>query len=105
MAVCVIGATMDTDNGDRIVPACNVHCYYAPCPMNGAPASTTPIETTDEQGREKALAFWELRTKRQRPLVLHHGSWGDDRDHDGAACWCGPDLLPAVSVHPDGETA
>jgi hypothetical protein len=104
MAVCVIGTTWDTDSG-QVVPACNVHCHYAPCPLNGEPARPGAIETTDEQGREKALQFWDARTKRQRPLVLHHGSWLDDRDHAGAACWCGPDLLPVVSVHPEGGTA
>jgi hypothetical protein len=95
MAVCVIGTTLDTDTG-QVVPACNVHCYYAPCPLNGAPARSGAVEMTDELGREAALRFWTVRTKRQRPLVLHHGSWTDARDHDGRSCWCGPEFVAAV---------
>jgi hypothetical protein len=102
MAVCVIGATLDSDTG-QVVPACNVHCWYAPCPANGKPASTVPVETTDELGRFKALQFWAARTKQQRPFVLHHGSWGDDRDHDGRDCWCRPEWFAAIPVLPDGE--
>lgn len=97
MAVCVIGATWDTDSSE-IGAACNVHCHFAPCPLNGEPASTAPVETIDEYGREEALRFWELRTKRQRPMWMHHGSWTDTRDHEGGSCWCNPEFFPAVDL-------
>lgn len=98
MAHCVISAVFDTD-ADSMMPACVVHAAEAPCPRNGEPASPAPLHTDDAPGRDKAVRFWELRTHRQRLLVLHHGSLGDDRKHatevDDTTCWCEPELLPA----------
>lgn len=99
MAVCVYGATLDADTG-QVLMACTVHCCYEPCLSPGEPASTTPLEATDEDGYWRALAFWNERTKQQRPLVMHHGSWTDDKDHEGRDCWCKPQFFPAVEVTP-----
>lgn len=95
MAVCVISAIIDTDT-NTIQPACMIHTTWAPCPHNGEPAATTAIETVDDPrrgGRDKALAAWALRTRQQRPLVLHHGFWSDTPTHDGIDCWCGPEVF------------
>jgi hypothetical protein len=99
MAVCVMGRILDTDvEPMAVVVACRVHCHYAPCPKNGEPASTTPIDSVDGDGRERALHAWDLNTKRQRPLLLHRGTWTDERSHQfGGACWCGPERFEAVS--------
>lgn len=95
MAKCVISSIVDTDL-DRVVPACVVHAAYAPCPYNGQPACRTPLHTDDHLSRDAAVEFWELRTGRQRPLVLHRGRLdvGDHQtDGDGVSCWCGPEVL------------
>jgi hypothetical protein len=97
MAVCVIGPVMDTDD-DTFGPACAVHCCWSPCPHNGKPAVETPQEITPEPSREAALAFWESATRRQRPLVMHRGSWRDKPFHSGRDCWCGAEFFPAVEV-------
>jgi hypothetical protein len=99
MAHCVISAVYDTDV-DQMMPACVVHAAYAPCPRDGESASTAPLHSDDGRcGRREAVRFWEQRTHRQRTLVLHHGSLGDDRGHavgaEDLTCWCGPELLPA----------
>jgi hypothetical protein len=99
MAHCVIGRILDTDVM-QVVVACRVHCWHAPGPMNGEPASTTPIEAIDGDpgGRERALNAWRLNTHRQRPLLLHHGDWRDTPDHSLAErCWCKPERFEAVS--------
>lgn len=100
MAHCVISAVYDTDV-DQMMAACVVHAAYVPCPRYDEPASTVPLHSDDVPGRSDAVRFWELRTHRQRTLVLHHGSLGGDRDHavgaDDWTCWCEPELLPARS--------
>lgn len=90
MAHCVISAVFDTD-GETVVPACIVHTYYAPCPRNGEPASAKPLHGDDRLGEQQAVEFWARQTDRQRPLVVHHGSIGDD-DHnlEGWDCPCLP---------------
>lgn len=99
MAVCVIAATVETDAQPMVIrPACTVHTHWAPCPMNGEPASPFPLEAVDGDpgGRDSALARWALKTKRQRPFVLHHGQWTDVRPHDGGrSCWCKPEWFEA----------
>lgn len=102
MAVCVVGPTLDSDS-DRLLWACTVHCYYVSaghtsCPDRGKPASATPLETTSDTGRLAGLAFWTQRTRRQRALVMHHGSWLDEPDHSGRDCWYRPDFFPAVEL-------
>lgn len=102
MAVCVISAVVDTDDPRAPMrPACVVHTEWAPCLSNGEPASPVALEACDGQyggSRDGALANWALKTRQQRPLVLHHGDWGDDRLHDGGrGCWCRPEYLEANS--------
>lgn len=98
MSHCVISAVMDTD--DPLLPvhgACVVHTHYAPCPHNGEPASPIPLHADHTPSRAEAIASWEQKTHRQRPLVLHLGSWSDERDHDidSGTCWCDPETFPA----------
>jgi hypothetical protein len=105
MAHCVISAVYDTDT-DQMMPACVVHAAFAPCPLDGEPANTAPVHSDDVRGRQETVRFWELRTHRQRTLVLHYGSLGDEREHasgvEDLTCWCEPELLPAVrgAVYP-----
>lgn len=105
MAHCVISAVYDTDI-DQMMPACMVHSAgLAPCPHDGEPASTVPLHSHDQPSRREAVQFWELRTHRQRPLILHHGSLGSERDHavgaDDWTCWCEPEVLaPSGDVYP-----
>lgn len=101
MAECVVSPVLDADT-NQLFWACMVHTAWAPCPLNGQPANPTPVELTNDTGRVAAFRMWEERTRRQRPLVLHHGSWADDRDHDGSACWCQSETFPAVEVCPGG---
>jgi hypothetical protein len=96
MAHCVISAVMDTDApGMPTRPACVVHTTWAPCDRNGEPAVTTPLHCADgDPDRESAIEHWRRKTHGQRPTWLHHGSLGDDRDHDindAGACWCLPE--------------
>lgn len=100
MAHCVISAVMDTD--DPVLPisgACVVHTHYVPCPLNGQPASPVALHAADgEPSRAEAVASWERKTHRQRPLVLHRGSLADTPDHNiesDVGCWCGPELFAA----------
>jgi hypothetical protein len=98
MAHCVISTIYDTDT-DEAVPACVVHTHHAPCPRNGQPACATPVESWDDLGRDRAVVFWQDRTHGQRPLILHHGSAGDEIGHRGGRdCWCGPELFEAKSA-------
>lgn len=99
MAHCVISAVFDTDAG-QMMPACLVHSGgWAPCPHDGQPASSIPLHSHDRPSRRAAVRFWESRTHGQRTLVLHHGWFGDEREHATGAsdltCWCQPELLPA----------
>lgn len=95
MAHCVISAVFDTD-GEALVPACIVHAYYAPCPRDGKPASPTPLHGDDRLGERQAVEFWERQTDRQRPLVVHHGSMGDDGHNlQDSDCPCLPSYYTA----------
>lgn len=100
MSHCVISAVVEAD--DPLLPvhgACVVHTHYAPCPHNGEPASPIPLHADTTPSREEAIERWVRTTHRQRPLVLHRGSWADGRDHeieiDSDDCWCGPEKFPA----------
>lgn len=99
MAECVESTVYDTDI-DQAVSSCMVHCHVWPCPRNGQPANETPVETWERPGDRAAIVNeWELRTKGQRPLLIHR--WEprdflpDGRLHDGRDCWCNPEFLPA----------
>lgn len=99
MAVCVVSMTLDSETMS-LTPACVVHTHWAPCPRNGDPANVNPLEGADGDvgGREGALGRWALKTRQQRPFLLHHGSWFDDPDHDGPDCWCRPERFDANEV-------
>jgi hypothetical protein len=101
MADCVISAVPDTEDGLSLAPACMVHVSWAPCLHDGEPATPVPLHAfLDEHGtRAEATRIWEIRTGRQRPLVLHRAGalacledhWADDR----TGCPCVPEVLPA----------
>src|ERR1700755_2739447 len=74
---------------------CMVHTHYAPCPRNGEPASTGALHAEDINGPAEAVRFWWLRTRGQRTLLLHHGTFGDDRELS-AGCWCEPEVFLAT---------
>jgi hypothetical protein len=99
MAVCVIGLTMDSESGE-MRPACNVHCTFnLPCMHDGEPAAPAPMHTDSEPSRHAAVEHWLSRTRGQRPLVIHAGSFAGRR-HDlteslPAACWCALVVLEA----------
>ena len=107
MSHCVISAVMDTD--DPLLPvsgACVVHTHWAPCPHDGEPASPEALHTVPHPSREEAISSWERKTRRQRPLVLHRGTWSDRPDHNietDEGCWCDPEFFAAEQgseVHP-----
>lgn len=97
MAVCVIGDTFDTDTYE-LAPACSVHCHWAPCPLNGEPASPGPMETFPHPSRDAALSYWQLRTKGLRSLILHGDVHRDGLEHEGRDCWCAPEFFAAVEL-------
>lgn len=103
MAHCVISAVMNTDNpAHPVLPACVVHASWAPCWSNGEPASPTALHSADhDPDREAVITRWRRKVHEQRPMWLHHGSLGDDRDHDindAGACWCVPELFEACEA-------
>lgn len=102
MSVCVLSAVLDADDPDLpIGDACVVHGHWAPCPRNGKPAITIPMHGIDTGGRDAALLRWATKTLRQRPFVLHHGTWADTPDHvvdDVDPCWCDPERFAPVEV-------
>ena len=100
MAECVISAILDTDEGG-MVPACVVHTCHAPCPHDGEPACPAPLHAFAGDGtRDDALRMWDLRTRRQRPLIIHdEHRIPDAYDHvmEGEIhpCPCGAEIIPA----------
>lgn len=91
MAECVISAIIDTSNGNTLVPACMVHITYAPCPHDGEPACPSPVHSFRGRAtRDQAVHQWQLRTRRQRPLVIHD----ELRIPDPAAHVCETEILP-----------
>ena len=98
MAHCVISAIVDTDDGNALVPACVVHAAHAPCMHDGEPANPLPLHAWLGD-RDDILRMWQIRTRGQRPLVIHqftpeHGP-GDHGSTSSPDCWCGPEILPA----------
>lgn len=110
MSRCVVSVVVDGDDPGFIAAkwrrfrrgGCAVHCHWSPCPHDGEPAVPTPLHGTDEFGRDDAIAGWEAKTARQRPYVLHHGSWNDKRSHvvttHRTDCWCDPEVLRPVDA-------
>lgn len=97
MARCVEINVLDTDAPEHEqVPerACAVHTHMAPCPRDGQPASSAAMHSDLEPGRERVLADWWHKTRGQRPIVLHQGSWLDDHEMS-AACRCDPEVVLA----------
>lgn len=97
MAHCVLSMVVDTDRHNEFLLACMVHTMYAPCRRGGQPATATPLHAWSDQSREASVQMWEIRTDRQRPLMIHHGGAVDAERHDTDAddCWCGPELVAA----------
>jgi hypothetical protein len=53
--------------------------------------------------RDEALRLWQLRTRGQRPLIIHTDKIPDPYDHvmedEIHACPCGAEILPADAHH------
>ena len=98
MAHCVISIVLDADEG--AVPGCMVHAAYAPCMHDGEPACPVPLHAFGHQDREAAIRMWRIRTRGQRPVIIH-----DERRVPAAAdhviedqihpCPCGAEVLAA----------
>jgi hypothetical protein len=82
------------------VEACMVHCCHWPCRYQGRPAVPAPLHMFHPTGRDQAVRMWEVRTHRQRPLIIHTGTIPDPEDHvfetQVYPCPCGAEILPAV---------
>lgn len=103
MAECVITAVVDTDNGGNLAPACAVHATWAPCPHDGGPACPVPLHHFAGNGtREQGIRLWQLRTRGQRPLIIHTGAIPDPQDHvyedEVLPCPCGAEVLAAIGL-------
>jgi len=95
MSHCVITLVRQPDGLTR--QACVVHSSLEPCTANREPADSTPGESSDANGRGRALALWRFRTHGQRDLLIHHGTLNGQQPHEpGPGCWCGPELVPGV---------
>ena len=99
MAHCVISAILDTDV-DAMVPACMVHTTHAPCMHDGEPANPAPLHAFNLSEREDAIRIWQIRTHRQRPLIIHdERRIPDPNDHvledEIHPCPCGGEVLAA----------
>ncbi len=100
MAECVISVIVDTDDGYSLVPACIVHAAHAPCMHDGEPACPVPLHTfAGNCTREEVTSMWRLRTRCQRPLIIHTDAIPDPQDHvmedETLPCPCGAEILPA----------
>lgn len=111
MATCVRSVIIDTDGGLPGVrtEACMVHTHRWPCPRQGHPADPAPLHAYPPYTtRGQALRMWEIRTARQRPLIIHDMTrLADPDDHIFETrvlpCPCGPEILnpvPAALVSP-----
>jgi hypothetical protein len=104
MAHCVISPIVDAD--DMVVAeACMVHAHWAPCPRDGEPAAPLSLHALGTT-REDALNSWQIRTDRQRPLVIHRDDGRPIDAHtsdDGDHCSCGPEIIPAEQDAANGD--
>ncbi len=99
MAECVISAIVDTDV-DALVSACMVHTSHVPCMHDGEPANPAPLHAFNLSERKDAIRMWQLRTHRQRPLIIHdERRIPDPYDHvveeRVLPCPCGAEVLAA----------
>jgi len=97
MARCVEVDVLDTDAPAReqvIERACAVHTHMSPCPHDGQPASSAAMHADTLLGRHRVLVDWWNKTRGQRPIVLHRGSWADDHTLS-AGCRCKPEVVLA----------
>ena len=99
MADCVISAVADTECGNALVPACIVHAAHAPCMHDGEPACPAPLHSFPGSGtRDEALRMWRLRTRGQRPLIIHTDAIPDPQGHvygdEVMPCPCGAEIIP-----------
>lgn len=103
MAHCVISAIVDTEDPTLpLVTACVVHTSFTPCEHYGEPANPAPLHALNGT-RDEKLRLWQVRTHRQRPLLVHNDSAGmDAEDHTmgtgDTSCSCGAEFLPAEEV-------
>ena len=100
MAHCVISAIVDTDYVDALVPACMVHAAHAPCMHDGEPACPVPLHAFNHSDRDAAVHAWQIRTRGQRPLIIHDEQRiPDPEDHviedKILPCPCGAEVLEA----------
>lgn len=100
MAHCVISAIADADVDYVLVPACMVHTAYAPCMHDGEPASPVPLHAFNCADRAAAIGMWEIRTHRQRPLIIHDehripDPSGHVAEDEIRPCPCGAEVLAA----------
>jgi len=107
VAHCVISAIADADVGYALVPACMVHTAHTPCIHDGEPANPAPLHAFNLSEREDAIRMWQLRTHRQRPLIIHDESRiPDPADHvvedEIHPCPCGAEVLAADERAADG---
>jgi len=96
MAHCVLCPVVD-DADLSVTIACTVHAHWEPCPHDGEPAAPLSLHALSTT-REDALRSWEIRTDRQRPLVIHRDDGRPAGAHtttDGDHCPCGPEIIPA----------
>jgi hypothetical protein len=108
MAHCVISAIVDTDVDYALVPACIVHASRAPCMHDGEPANPAPLHAFNHQDREAAVRVWRLRTRGQRPLIIHDEKRvPDPEDHviedEILPCPCGAEVLEAREAAIGGD--
>ena len=103
VAHCVISAIADADVDYALVPACMVHAAHAPCMHDGESASPVPLHAFGYSERGEAIRVWEIRTHRQRPLIIHDEQRiADPEDHvvedKIRPCPCGAEVLAAEEV-------
>ena len=106
MAECVISAIVDTDGGYSLVYACMVHAAHHPCMHDGERACPVPLHAfAGNRRREAVIRMWQLRTRGQRPLIIHDEQRiPDAADHvmedEIHPCPCGAEIIPASEPAP-----
>lgn len=100
VAHCVISAIVDSDQDYALIPACMVHTAHAPCMHDGELASPVPLHAFNCAQREDAIRMWQIRTHRQRPLIIHderriRDPAGHVIEDEIRPCPCGAEVLAA----------
>lgn len=107
MAHCVASFTYDSDRR-TLASACNVHAVWGVnpltghCHLNGQPASPVALHTWSKHSRDEFIEFWQQRTHRQRPMVVHQNQTDVEHNLSGQVpypgCPCGAEILEPVNV-------